>query len=170
MDGQASKNAEETPQTESVEKKKTPIKDSFQVGWGERAISSAVLILIPLTGASGPFREIIEKATPFIAGLCVILASIGIVYCKDCINEKRNRTQKTRSREAFVEATQSLELMLSSDHIDEKTKNEVLEKINGLYSRRALKLEQESINTEDPEIYSTLANTLSDLENNIIKK
>lgn len=60
--------------------------------------------------------------------------------------------------------------MLSSDHIDEKTKNEVLEKINGLYSRRALKLEQESINTEDPEIYSTLANTLSDLENNIIKK
>lgn len=31
MDGQASKNAEETPQTESVEKKKPPSKTAFRL-------------------------------------------------------------------------------------------------------------------------------------------
>jgi beta-lactamase regulating signal transducer with metallopeptidase domain len=144
------------------------IKTKIQSSWGERIITTAILSVIPYMGITN--SELIQKITPIISGIMIIIISLALIYFKDLNQEFKKKKEKELSRLEFENAKKALEEILESKHLDDATRDINSGQINELYIKWGAEAVSGFNNRKNPEIYSHIGDTLTEMENAINKK
>lgn len=136
-------------------------RDLVSSGWGERLVTTAVISALPSIFHD---KKSIEMAAPLISGAIVIGVSIFIAWIKDRLYDARLNSNKKNCDERYDSAINSLEKMLENAHITADRANEVREEINNIMSQRRSEISHLYTQKKQPELYSTIGDTLTGLE------
>jgi len=136
-------------------------RDLLSSGWGERIITALVISVLPSIFHD---KKSIEVAAPIISGVIVICISLLISWTKDKLYDAKLNNNKKSCEERYRSAIEPLEEMLESAHITEVRANEIREEINNIISERKSEISNLYTQKKQPELYSTIGETLTGLE------